>query len=198
MKITKRQMKRIISEELSAAGVIKSRRPRRIVISRQELQTLREHKIPIPKNVRVKRQQLNEIVGIDDIVVGTTISVLLQMLSTADGRNRLADMIVAIPELQARVCEAWGAPGAVAGAVEGAATGEPGAFTRGVSAISGVAKKLCRFSVLKIGGAPLNLLAYILRQMSDEEAAVITGSVGEQPALPGPTKPDIKALEQGV
>jgi len=187
MKLTKSQLKQIIKEELSASGLSE---PRRIVISRQELQTLREHKIPIPKNVLVKRQQLNEFVpaaagaaaagGAGAVATGVAIGVLIEMLSTADGRNRLADMIVAIPELQARVCEVWSAPGAAAGSVEGAATGEPGAFTRGVSAISGVAKKLCRLSILKIGAAPLNLLAYGLRQMSDEEAAVITGSVGEQ------------------
>ena len=188
MKLTKSQLKQIIKEELSASGL---GQPRRIVISRQELQTLREHKIPIPKNVLVKRQQLNEFGpaavagaaaagGAGAVATGVAIGVLIEMLSTADGRNRLADMIVAIPELQARVCEVWGAPGAAAGSVETAATGEPGAFTRGVSAISGVAKKLCRLSILKIGAAPLNLLAYGLRQMSDEEAAVITGSVGEQ------------------
>jgi hypothetical protein len=186
MKITKTQLKKIIKEEL--LGITKSRRHNRpVVISRQEFQTLREHKIPIPRSVLVEGQRLNEVAPVAPVVAagGATVArsaakvgkeLLMAMLATPEGRNKLADMLVAIPELQSGICDVWNAPTAIAGAAETAVVGEPGAISQGASSISMVGKKLCKWG-FKALAAPIYLLAYILRQMSDEEAeAVATAS----------------------
>ena len=50
MKITKRQLKRIIKEELQNTKIVARQR---VVISQQEFLLLKEHRIPISKNVLV-------------------------------------------------------------------------------------------------------------------------------------------------
>jgi hypothetical protein len=160
MKLTKNQIKTIIQEEVSNVR----REQRKIVITPQEANALKENKIAIPKNVSVDRGLLNEnplaAAGVGGVVLtaATTalVTTLIQMLASAEGRESLADLAVALPELMIKICDVNDVLGS--------------------GMIATISKKLCRLG-LKAGNSPLYLLAYLLRSMDDNQGKALQASL---------------------
>jgi len=203
MKLTKSQLKRIIKEEL--ASFQKERRHvKQILISRQEFQTLKEYKIPIPENVLVREQRpINEVgpaiagavrgaaaVGSVGARVASSETakkiggeLFMDLMSSTEGRNKLADLIISITDLPKVMCEIWNAPAWAGGKVDNLAgtgsTEEPGPLSRISSSFSASAKKLCQHG-WALTAKPLHLLAYAIRGLDDEQAKIVTGQTEEE------------------
>ena len=160
MKLTKNQIKTIIQEEVSNVR----REQRKIVITPQEANALKENKIAIPKNVSVDRGLLNETplaaaalgATVTTAAVTALVGTLIQMLASAEGRESLADLAVAIPELMLKICDVNDVLGS--------------------GMIATISKKLCRLS-FKASNSPLYLLAYLLRSMDDNQGKALQASL---------------------
>ena len=196
MKITKARLKEIINEETSK--VYAQHKTTYVEITEKELRTLKEHNIKIPKNVILKRQHLNEAApvvaagasaGLRRAGVVVLEQVIVEFLSTSEGRNQIADILTSVPEMVDALCAFGPDLGVETG--ESIATALGGEQPTFVSSIASTIKFLCGFFIktsLYPLTSTLNLLAYILRLLSDEQAKIIIDSsrgqeVEEEPVI---------------
>ena len=101
---------------------------------------------------------LNEAFNVGTIQTAG-ISVLKEMMNDPNGRERLANLITALPELFTQVCEVWGS-----------------------SAVGRVLKKMCGGGIRALS-SPMYALAHVLKQMDDDEAMRVMEAFGaEKPA----------------
>jgi hypothetical protein len=126
MKITRRQLRNIISEEVSSSV---------------------NEAITIPPEIKKKGAEVG-------------MAIILSMVATPEGREKLAGLLVAIPDfIKLYLCNA----------PEGWLSSAEGRVGPAIGAAFGM---LCRFGVT-VPFSPLYALAWLLRLLSDDEAQII-------------------------
>ena len=124
MRLTKKQLKQIINEELEG---------------------------------NIYETELEEALNLSTLQAAGS-GVLKEMMNDSAGRERLAALLTAVPELATHICEVWGEKG-----------------------IGGTLKKMCSGGI-RLSGSPFYILAHIIKQMDDDEAnTVIAAFEGKEP-----------------
>tara|TARA_Y100000034_G_C6806999_1_gene362431 strand:- start:6 stop:593 length:588 start_codon:yes stop_codon:yes gene_type:complete len=146
-----------LKEEKEPRRETRKMKERVLRLSPQEINYLKENNIPVPPHV------INEVLPAIAGEVATTVGInlLTSMLGTEDGRNKMADMLVALPEwIAENLCNI---PEKLLGGVEelDVAAGYAGAPPE-AGVVTGLMKKLCGFSA-RLSYAPLYMIAYALR-----------------------------------
>lgn len=156
-----------------------------MILSREKLNQLIKEEIEIASRKSypvVIEEDFKEAAAAAGIAAGT--AALTSMFASTNGRERLADLLVAIPDfIKNYICDA---PSSLWQDVE-----SPGTASKIGMGISTGVKYLCR-GVTSVGFLPLYAFAYILRLLTDDAARQAIEAAKSKKIDDKPQSPDIE------